>query len=94
MKSLLFLALVFGMMVLGSAQTAPDVLTAWARTITPYGNGLRLTEAVEVSVGMVSVTADEADFVPQPIRLREIELRGNVRMSVGDVSTVRFEKRP
>ena len=86
MKSIfLGVAVVFGVAVFGSGQTAPDV-SIRADSMTRGANRtLHLAGGVEIALDGVRVTADEADLRgDQGIGLQEsaqrIELRGNVTL--------------
>ena len=84
-KMVLFLALVFGVALLGSAQTAPDVAKMRATAVVQDGNGVHLRGSVEMVIGGVRIAADEADIagpftgVP-PTTPHRIDLRGNVHL--------------
>ena len=95
-KAILLVGLVFGVALLGSAQTAPDVTKMRARTVVQDGNGVHLRGAVEVVIGGVRMTADEADIAGPfagvaPTSPHRIDVRGNVHLVAAGPMTI--EKR-
>jgi lipopolysaccharide assembly outer membrane protein LptD (OstA) len=78
MKRILLLVLVLGFAVMGNAQT-PQRASLHANRISREGNVMHLRGSVEITVGDVRVTADEADYSDTADTL---ELRGNVVMAI------------
>lgn len=78
MKAVLPLAVMFGVAVLGGAQTVAPAVGMHADTMTRDGNGTHLRGNVALAIGgPVWVIADEADVTGDA---NEIELRGTVRL--------------
>jgi lipopolysaccharide assembly outer membrane protein LptD (OstA) len=79
MKAALLVALVFGMTVFGSAQTAaPTLSVTWTTANAIQSDTLMHLRGVEFKMGTVRITADEADM---NTATGEVDLRGNVHMS-------------
>jgi lipopolysaccharide assembly outer membrane protein LptD (OstA) len=76
MKLILFVVSVLGVAALGSAQVATDP-TVVSNKQYRDATGVHMRGAVEIRVGTVRITADEADTHGDT---GEFELRGNVRL--------------
>jgi lipopolysaccharide export system protein LptA len=95
-RVLLFVSLVLGVALLGSAQTAPDVAKIRATTIVKDGNGFHMRGAVEVVTGGVRITADEADMTDPhqtPEKPHQVDVRGNVHIIVAGPMTIEKRQR-
>jgi lipopolysaccharide assembly outer membrane protein LptD (OstA) len=77
LKAALLVALVVGMTVFGSAQTAAPTVSATANAIQS-DTLVHLRGSVELKMGTIRITADEADM---NTATGEVDLRGNVHMS-------------
>ena len=78
MKSILLVVSVLGVAALGSAQSPSEKPTLVSNSIITDASGAHhMRGAVEIRIGTVRITADEADTRGDT---GEFELRGNVRL--------------
>jgi lipopolysaccharide export system protein LptA len=93
MKAIFFAGLILGVAVLGTAQTAPERADVRADSMVTSADTLHLTGNVEITVGNVRVTADEADLPAHPVNAG-IELNGHVHFtSIGPMGVVAGPRR-
>ena len=80
MKMILFVGAALGIAMIGSAQTAqaPEALVTSNKAVQDAQASLRhFTGAVDIQIGGIRVTADEADL---HLDTGEYDLRGNVHL--------------
>jgi lipopolysaccharide export system protein LptA len=88
MKAIFFASVILGVAVLGGAQTAPEKADVRADTVVRNAGTLHLHGNVQITVGSVRVTADDADVAEHPGNAG-IELNGHVHFtSTGPMGVV------